>query len=84
MDRLSLERLKWKCRRGRLELDLVLQRIVPTLEDEDVPPLNALLELPDDDLWDIVTGRSDDFDPQFSRIVKRLRATSMARPSGAA
>jgi antitoxin CptB len=84
MDRLSRDRLTWKCRRGRLELDLVLQRIVPTLDDEDVAPLNALLELPDDDLWDIVAGRSDDFDPQFSRIVKRLRATSVARPSGAA
>jgi antitoxin CptB len=74
MDRLSRERLKWKCRRGRLELDLVLERIVPTLGDEDVAPLSALLELPDDDLWDIVVGRRDDYDPQLSRIVARLRA----------
>jgi len=74
MDRLSRERLKWKCRRGRLELDLVLERIVATLRDEDVSPLNALLALPDDDLWDIVVGRSDDYDPQLSRIVARLRA----------
>ena len=74
MDRLSRERLKWNCRRGRLELDLVLERIVPTLGDEDVSPLNALLELPDDDLWDIVVGRSDAYDPQLSRIVARLRA----------
>jgi antitoxin CptB len=74
MDRISRERLKWKCRRGRLELDLVLERIVPTLADEDVSSLNALLELPDDDLWDIAVGRSDDFDPQLSRIVARLRA----------
>jgi antitoxin CptB len=84
MDRLSRERLKWKCRRGRLELDLVLERIVPVLEDEDVSSLSALLDLPDDDLWDIVTGRSEAFDPQLSRIVKRLRATSVARPFGAA
>jgi antitoxin CptB len=74
MDRLSRDRLKWKCRRGRLELDLVLERIVPTLDDEDVSPLNALLELPDDDLWDIVVGRRDAYDPQLSRIVARLRA----------
>jgi antitoxin CptB len=74
MDRLSRDRLKWQCRRGRLELDLVLERIVPTLDDEEVSPLNALLELPDDDLWDIVVGRSDDYDPQLSRIVARLRA----------
>ena len=74
MDRLSRERLKWKCRRGRLELDLVLERIVPILGEEDVSSLNALLELPDDDLWDIVVGRSDDYAPQLSRIVARLRA----------
>ena len=53
---------------------LVLARIVPTLGDEDVSPLNALLELPDDDLWDIVIGRSNDYDPQHARIVARLRA----------
>ncbi|HEY1288554.1 MAG TPA: succinate dehydrogenase assembly factor 2 [Burkholderiales bacterium] len=74
MDRLSLDRLKWKCRRGRLELDLVLQRIVPTLDDADVSPLNALLELPDDDLWDIVVGRSDNYPAHLNEIVNRLRA----------
>jgi antitoxin CptB len=74
MDRLSRDRLKWKCRRGRLELDLVLERIVPTLSDEDVPPMNALLDLADDDLWDIVAGRSDDYDPDLKPIVARLRA----------
>ena len=74
MDRLSLERLKWKCRRGRLELDLVLERILPTLEDEDVAAFESLLELPDDDLWDIVAGRSDEYDPGLNRMVTRLRA----------
>jgi antitoxin CptB len=74
MDRLSRDRLKWKCRRGRLELDLVLERIVPTLRDEDMAPMNALLELADDDLWDIVVGRCNDFDPALNPIVARLRA----------
>jgi antitoxin CptB len=74
MDRLSRDRLKWKCRRGRLELDLVLARIVPTLRDEDMAPMNALLELADDDLWDIVVGRCNDFDPALNPIVARLRA----------
>ena len=74
MDRLSRDRLKWKCRRGRLELDLVLERILPALEDEDVAAFESLLELPDDDLWDIVAGRSDQYDPRLNRIVTRLRA----------
>jgi antitoxin CptB len=74
MDRLCRDRLKWKCRRGRLELDLVLERVLPALEDEDVAAFDALLELPDDDLWDIVVGRSDRYDPRLNRIVMRLRA----------
>jgi antitoxin CptB len=74
MDRLCLDRLKWKCRRGLLELDLVLARIVPTLKDEDVPAFSALLELSDNELWDIVAGRSDDYDPRLQRVVANLRA----------
>ena len=74
MDRLSLDRLKWKCRRGLLELDLVLERIVPTLKDEDVPAFNALLDLPDNDLWDIVTGRREADDPRLQHLVANLRA----------
>jgi antitoxin CptB len=74
MDRLAENRLRWKCRRGLLELDLVLERIIPTLKVEEAAPLSALLDLPDNDLWDIVAGRSDAYDPQLDAIVARLRA----------
>ena len=74
LDPVSRNRLYWKCRRGLLELDIVLQRFVPILRDEDVRPLHALLELPDNDLWDIISGRSDDYDRSFEQTVARLRA----------
>ena len=74
MDAVGRRRLYWKCRRGLLELDLVLQRFIPTLKDEDVQPLNALLELPDNDLWDIIIGRSDAYDRRYEATVARLRA----------
>jgi antitoxin CptB len=74
LDRLSRDRLYWKCRRGLLELDIVLQRFIPILRDEDLQPLQALLELPDNDLWDIVIGRSDGYDPALKQTVERLRA----------
>ena len=74
LDRVSLERLKWKCRRGLLELDLVLEKFIPSLRDEDVQPLGALLELPDNHLWDIICGRSDDYDRSLEETVARLRA----------
>jgi antitoxin CptB len=75
VDAVSQHRLKWKCRRGLLELDLVLQDFVEKhLEDKDLDALNDLLELEDNDLWDIVSGRSDRFDARHGGIVARLRA----------
>ena len=65
-------RLYWKCRRGLLELDLVLQRYLQRYPDDD--SLAPLLELPDNDLWDIVIGRSDAYDHRHHDTVARLRA----------
>jgi len=73
MDRAARERLKWKCRRGLLELDLVLERYLRRHPDDGT--LAALLDLPDNDLWDIVSGRSDCFDGSLRGIVARLRAS---------
>jgi antitoxin CptB len=75
MDDTARNRLKWKCRRGLLELDLVLQDFVERrLEEKDLDALNDLLELEDNDLWEIVSGRSDRFDARHGGIVARLRA----------
>jgi antitoxin CptB len=75
MDALAKSRLKWKCRRGLLELDLVLQDFVEKrLLDEELDALNDLLELDDNDLWDIVSGRSNRFEARHGGIVARLRA----------
>ena len=74
MDSYSKNKLHWKCRRGLLELDLVFQRYLPRVEEKDVENLNELLDLPDNDLWDIVAGRSDDFAPHLREIVAQLRA----------
>jgi antitoxin CptB len=72
VDASSKNRLRWKCRRGLLELDLVLQDfVVNRMEEREI---DALLELEDNDLWDIVSGRSDRFDARHGGIVARLRA----------
>ena len=64
-------RLKWGCRRGLLELDIILERF---LEKDDPRGLEELLELPDNDLLDIVMGRSEAYGPHLNDIVARLRA----------
>ena len=75
MDALAKSRLKWKCRRGLLELDLVLQDFVDKhMHDQELDALNDLLGLEDNDLWDIVSGRSDRYDARHGGIVARLRA----------
>jgi len=73
-NRVSWHRLRWKCRRGLLELDLVLEKFIPQLKDEEVEPLMLLLDLPDNDLWDIVCGRSEHHDSALKQTVARLRA----------
>jgi antitoxin CptB len=71
----DLHRLKWKCRRGLLELDLVFERLFNSgIDEKFFQPLNQLLDLPDNDLLDIVMGRSDDFAPHLKETVARLRA----------
>jgi len=73
VESLPEKRLKWKCRRGLLELDLVLTKYLEkTPYDAE---LVELLDLADNDLWDIVSGRSDRFEERFGGIVARLRAT---------
>jgi antitoxin CptB len=53
-----LERARWRCRRGLLELDLVLQRFVDEhyakLGEAELQEFEALLDLSDNDLWDMI------------------------------
>jgi antitoxin CptB len=69
---LQRHRLKWKCRRGLLELDIVLARYLERHPDDR--QLGELLELADNDLWDIVAERSDNYPSHLHDVVARLRA----------
>ena len=59
----ELSRLKWQSRRGLLENDLVLQSFYERYEGELTPErvegLNALLDLGDNDLWDLLAGKNE-------------------------
>jgi len=78
MDRLQHDRLRWKCRRGLLELDLVLERFLQaegkSLSEGDAAALGELLDQADHDLWDLVIGRSDRVKARLRGILARLRA----------
>ena len=73
----EMNRLRWRCRRGLLENDLVLERFLAahgeSLAGERLSAFEALLEYPDDELWGIVSGRSECRDPALSEVVTLLR-----------
>jgi len=74
----DMNRLRWRCRRGLLENDLVLERFLaahgPTLEGERLSALQALLEYPDDELWSIMSGRTECRDPALGEVVRMLQS----------
>ena len=57
----EVRRLSWRCRRGLLELDIVLQRFseqhLAELTNNELVAFDGLLDLPDNEFLDVVTGR---------------------------
>ena len=55
-------RLAWRCRRGLLELDIVLQRFVAQyyegLSVAELSAFDAMLALPDNDFWALVSSEN--------------------------
>lgn len=62
-DPLCRARLRWRARRGLLENDLILTRFLDrhehALSDDDVVALDALLELADDELMNLILARKE-------------------------
>ena len=57
------DRVRWQCRRGMLELDVVLARFLAyhfeTLTPGQHAAFKTLLEYSDNDLWDLVSGHAE-------------------------
>lgn len=73
----ELERTRWRCRRGLLELDVVLQRFIDkhyeTLDEEALRQFEALLDLADNDLWDMI-ALEEATDHNVQSVLGLLRA----------
>jgi len=78
LDQERWNRIRWRCRRGMLENDLVLTRFLdakgPAMSEDEVALLDRLLDLPDNDLWDLLAGRRDPPDPDVLPLLLQLRA----------
>ena len=73
------DRVRWRCRRGLLELDLILARFMERqyagLDTEARELFNELLEYPDNDLLDWALGKGVPPEPRYLRVVELLRST---------
>lgn len=72
-------RLFWASRRGMLELDLVLlpflEKIYPTLEQDDKERYWRLLDSEDQDMFGWFLKRENPDDPDLLKIVQIIRDT---------
>ena len=77
MNERALERLKWRSRRGLLELDLVFVRFWEgpgrELDEADAAALERLLLMPDNDLLDLVMGRRACEQSDLRGVLEKLR-----------
>ena len=74
----AFRRLRWQCRRGLLENDLVLERFMRAhgrnLDDNRLAAFQNLLRCDDNTLWDLISGRAEADQPGEREIVGWLRS----------
>jgi antitoxin CptB len=79
---MNTSRVKWQCRRGMLELDILLQDFVDEkyglLTDKEKNDFDALLKYPDQNLQDYFYGRATPIDAGIADIVSRIRKPTLS------
>lgn len=74
----NISRLRWACRRGMLELDLILERFLSSkyaeLSDNDKSLFIRLLEAPDPDLFAWLMGKESPDDKELQSIINTIRS----------
>jgi len=77
----ALSKLRWRCRRGLLENDLLIERFfarAAPVSVADARGLYALMELADNDLLDLFLGRQKpdaNLDrPEVRQVIEAVRA----------
>ncbi len=73
----ELERARWRCRRGLLELDIILQRFMDQyycqLDTDELQQFERLLLLSDNDLWDLIAARKINADEDLQPVLELLQ-----------
>ncbi|MBK9160362.1 MAG: succinate dehydrogenase assembly factor 2 [Nitrosomonadales bacterium] len=73
-----LERVRWRSRRGLLELDIVLARFVGAyyaqLADDEKRVFETMLDMPDNLLWDMIAGRREATQGEQHALLEKIRS----------
>ena len=73
---------RWQCRRGMLELDLLLNNFVDkkvnSLSEQQKQSFDLLLSYPDQTLLDLLLGNSVSSDPAIAILVQQIQSTSFS------
>ena len=76
LSELEFNRLRWRSRRGMLELDLLLlpffDEVFAELESDEQQAFIKLLEQEDPILWDWFSRKSESDDPELAALVERM------------
>ena len=71
---------RWQCRRGMLELDLLLNNFVDKkaaqLDEQQRKTFEQLLSYPDQTLFDLLLGEAVSSDTLISNMIQDIRSTS--------
>lgn len=78
----AVAKLKWACRRGMLELDVLLGQFLntsyPDLSGEDKRLFVRLLDQSDPDLFAWLMGNAEPDDPKLQYIINKIRKHARA------
>lgn len=79
----ALSKLRWRCRRGLLENDLFVERFfqrhADSLTASQAEGLSLLMDLSDNDLLDLLLGRTpapSNVPTEFTAVLQMMRATA--------
>ena len=77
----EVSRLRWKCRRGMLELDLLLGGFLDTafemLDTTQQQQFDRLLDYPDAVLLEWLMGRIQPADKDVAKLVQQIRSATV-------
>ena len=77
LDPVLMQRMRWRSRRGLLELDIVLGRFIDAhytyLDESEQLAFEALLDMPDTILWDMIAGRQEAQQSEHQAVLEKIR-----------